>query len=683
MVNDSVESYYRADIAKTGVQAEKDFSKGTVDAAAGGPVDPAMAQSQAYQRAYYNTTSATRQSEFETSTAQEIEAMINRGATPDEIEEAFKVRGQEFIQSTTDLYDDPDIHQKVAERLVRWTNDREAAANALVKERTDTELIQSTQAEVQNALQRGETVDFEGTVKPLIEAGLDPTKVKTAVVDSTIAYAIETRDSAALYGLLDSRKEGVMPVVSGQPTDEITGEELPSVTNSADVVSPPPAPAAAPVKYVMPVEGPITSALGHRSAPRAGASTEHNGLDIGVPVGTPVASMGPGRVVFAGQRGKNGNLVIVEHADGSRSSYAHLDSINVTTGQAVNGGTVIAKSGNTGNSTGPHLHLTVRDKNGRVVDPRTVVGQDAGSNAPDAPAGNDGSEAAALVAGARNRGGPPKRDRPIGTPSLSPAEQLRVTNAIVQVEGLAERDENRWKEDKKDELILALDPIARSGGDTEPLLRDAAAQGYISPLERDQLARAFRGINDYVEDGDLNEDVYLDYQEKFSATEPNFSAIRSQATRDYEAGRFGTGRKAREAYIDVVTRTSSGQRAARNEAESGTPLTRATQANARQFVTSSLSTVVSNRLGGLAPSTADRRNLVLADQEYEQKIASGIDPMTAADQVIAKWSPMLSPPTQTRPAGNGNTRAPGGAAGTTRSTGGQTVRVDRNGNPIG
>ena len=205
MVGDATEAYYRADIAKTAEQAEKDYAEGSVDAAAGEDADPEMAKSVAYQRAYFSVTAARRQSEWEAETTQEIDGLINSGATPEDIEAAFTARGREFIQSTTDLYDDAEIHQRTADRLVRWTSERETAATALLKERTDAELISSTQSELQNALQRGEPLDFEATAQPLIEAGLDPVEVKTAIVDSAIAYAIETRNSDVLYELLDSR----------------------------------------------------------------------------------------------------------------------------------------------------------------------------------------------------------------------------------------------------------------------------------------------------------------------------------------------------------------------------------------------------------------------------------------------------------------------------------------------
>ncbi|MBF8435909.1 M23 family metallopeptidase [Halanaerobiaceae bacterium Z-7014] len=114
--------------------------------------------------------------------------------------------------------------------------------------------------------------------------------------------------------------------------------------------------------FVRPVEGRISSPFG----PRWGS--HHDGKDYAVPIGTPVKAAGGGRVVYVGWSSGYGNTVILQHQEGMRTLYAHLNSFNVSSGQRVNRGQVIARSGNTGRSTGPHLHFEVR-VNGRPVDP--------------------------------------------------------------------------------------------------------------------------------------------------------------------------------------------------------------------------------------------------------------------------------------------------------------------------
>ncbi|MBA0053830.1 M23 family metallopeptidase [Streptomyces sp. AJS327] len=91
----------------------------------------------------------------------------------------------------------------------------------------------------------------------------------------------------------------------------------------------------------------------------------HSGQDFGVPTGTPVKSVHKGTVVKAGGNGGGdgaayGNAVVVKHNNGTYSQYAHLDSVKVSAGEQVKTGQEIGKSGNSGNSSGPHLHFELR-----------------------------------------------------------------------------------------------------------------------------------------------------------------------------------------------------------------------------------------------------------------------------------------------------------------------------------
>ncbi|NLI11582.1 MAG: M23 family metallopeptidase, partial [Peptococcaceae bacterium] len=111
-----------------------------------------------------------------------------------------------------------------------------------------------------------------------------------------------------------------------------------------------------------PLAGVITSPFG----PRDGK--QHEGIDIAAEEGTPVRATAAGRVVFAGPRGTYGLAVIIDHGDGTRTLYAHCSKLLVAEGSSVDTSTVIALSGNTGRSTGPHLHLEVL-KNGVPLNP--------------------------------------------------------------------------------------------------------------------------------------------------------------------------------------------------------------------------------------------------------------------------------------------------------------------------
>ena len=109
-----------------------------------------------------------------------------------------------------------------------------------------------------------------------------------------------------------------------------------------------------PVKY-----GKITSKCGNRNHPVLKSVKFHRGVDIAVSIGTPVYSGIKGRVTFAGRKGNYGNLVEIEGNDRIKVRYAHLNSIDVVTGQKVSDGEKVAETGNTGMSTGPHLHYEI------------------------------------------------------------------------------------------------------------------------------------------------------------------------------------------------------------------------------------------------------------------------------------------------------------------------------------
>ncbi|MGW7516024.1 murein hydrolase activator EnvC family protein [Streptomyces sp. NPDC054796] len=94
------------------------------------------------------------------------------------------------------------------------------------------------------------------------------------------------------------------------------------------------------------------------------AAGHHTGIDLAVPRGTPVRSVGSGTVVFAGRSGAYGKAVTIRMHDGHYTLFAHLSRITVQRGQHVRAGTLIGRSGNSGRTTGPHLHFEVRAQRG-------------------------------------------------------------------------------------------------------------------------------------------------------------------------------------------------------------------------------------------------------------------------------------------------------------------------------
>lgn len=118
---------------------------------------------------------------------------------------------------------------------------------------------------------------------------------------------------------------------------------------------------------VRPVTGyRISSNFGGRADPITGAQRGHGGTDYALASGAPVMAVKMGTVTKAGMVKGYGNHIIVKHADGVESLYAHLSKINVTVGQQVQAGNIIGKVGSTGRSTGPHLHFEIETKSGKV-----------------------------------------------------------------------------------------------------------------------------------------------------------------------------------------------------------------------------------------------------------------------------------------------------------------------------
>lgn len=124
-----------------------------------------------------------------------------------------------------------------------------------------------------------------------------------------------------------------------------------------------------PPTYIKPIAGGrLSSGFGKRSAPKRGASTYHKGVDWSTPTGTSVAASCGGTIVKAGWGSGYGYVIYINHEDGRQTRYGHLSKILVSNGQKVSQGQKIALSGNTGVSTGPHLHFEILI-NGSQVNP--------------------------------------------------------------------------------------------------------------------------------------------------------------------------------------------------------------------------------------------------------------------------------------------------------------------------
>lgn len=123
---------------------------------------------------------------------------------------------------------------------------------------------------------------------------------------------------------------------------------------------------------VKPVDSIVTSEYGMRTHPITGERKLHEGIDLRAPEGTPIKAAQGGKVSYAKWMNGYGNVIFIDHPDGTQTRYAHLSKIDVKVGQMVDIGAYIAKSGNTGKSKGAHLHFEVRE-NGVAKNPRNYI----------------------------------------------------------------------------------------------------------------------------------------------------------------------------------------------------------------------------------------------------------------------------------------------------------------------
>lgn len=173
------------------------------------------------------------------------------------------------------------------------------------------------------------------------------------------ALASAREDRATFVAEVDALAASSAALAAKIQAAQSAAPAAPSSSSSSSSPAPPSSPGAT---LSWPVSGPVTSGFG----PRWGRM--HEGIDIAVSTGTPVRAAAAGTVIYVGWLGGYGNLVVVDHGGGLSTAYAHNSSFSVGQGATVGAGAAIALSGNTGNSSGPHVHFEVR-VNGSAVDP--------------------------------------------------------------------------------------------------------------------------------------------------------------------------------------------------------------------------------------------------------------------------------------------------------------------------
>jgi murein DD-endopeptidase MepM/ murein hydrolase activator NlpD len=221
-----------------------------------------------------------------------------------------------------------------------------------------------------------------GKAKRQMKAARAKTKVlrtrvqsETAVISARTQQTRSVRDElvGARNDLADTRQQKLVDLSTLSAADRAEAEEIDALqvasqalavriraaqSQSAPGTDQTPSSAG----LIWPVQGPVTSPFGWRWG------RMHEGIDIGVPYGTPIHAAASGNIIYCGWESGYGNLTVIDHGNSLATAYGHQSSIAVSCGQQVTQGQVIGYVGSTGHSTGPHLHFEVR-VNGAPVDP--------------------------------------------------------------------------------------------------------------------------------------------------------------------------------------------------------------------------------------------------------------------------------------------------------------------------
>ena len=204
--------------------------------------------------------------------------------------------------------------------------------------------------------------------------------VMTDTIDAQLGDALSRAGGVGLASVLlkafdRSQSTGGEAQAPAAPASQTSESDLqvrpPSQTSESDFQVRPPSQASE-SGFQVRLEGPVTSAFGWRRDPFSGAARFHAGTDLRAAYGSDVHAAAAGTVTYAGEQRGYGLTVVIDHGNGVSTRYAHLSGYAVQPGDAVGSGQVVARTGNSGRSTGPHLHFELL-KDGRPVDPGTAI----------------------------------------------------------------------------------------------------------------------------------------------------------------------------------------------------------------------------------------------------------------------------------------------------------------------
>jgi len=301
---------------------------------------------------------------------------VQKGENLSQIAEKYKVSPESIAQSNK--ISDPNIIEANQDLVVPSASISAAAAPLILGSWADNTRILSqaiSQMGIASALltpQQSLKPEQTATIQPISQPQPVTAKLLTSEKEPQ-AYWQEPKSTSGQLALnMNMRPDGIATSYGSGTTHSVIARrstfpqlpalELPSLSSAEQFL--PSSMQGGSQKYIWPAKGVFTSPYGWRWG------RMHRGIDVAGPVGTPVVAAAAGVVVKAGwDDGGYGNLVEIQHPDGSLTRYAHNSNINTRVGAAVQQGELIAAMGSTGRSTGPHCHFEIRANGRSAVDP--------------------------------------------------------------------------------------------------------------------------------------------------------------------------------------------------------------------------------------------------------------------------------------------------------------------------
>jgi len=523
MVKEAASDFQQYQEASAAKQSEADQAQGA-EAAAAGLVDPEKeAESNAYRSGVLWQRGDADWSTRRAAMAQGVQQLIQNQTDPDpakreaEVAAFLEQQNRDFAVNEDESLRDfgsPAANRHFAAQMAAARGEIIPQASAMIRKRMGEESLSSMATAVVGKLKAGIHVDPAEEFSRLLPF-VDRREAVETLMQATEAAAGELQQSDPARGL--------------KMIDGLLGW-----TKQANPQQPEAAPTTAPAGLMQPFAGfASVKRTGKMGDARSGGSA-HNGEDFPVPVGTSIVAPMGGEVVSSMRNARGGNQVRVRLDNGAIVGFAHLSSRGVQVGQRVEAGAELGLSGNTGKSTGPHVHMTV-EVGGKKVSPSGYFSeQPASSGAASSPAFQaafgDGGLADAVPQADTGPGGASGADTLTGPLSLSPGQTLHLQEFRRMYSQRAEAEAERERSERQ--ATTAASFISRLSGATGTYPTVAEVQGLIragavAPQQGMQLLN--------IIDSDRRQRVSDARQAASWARED-----RKDAKEDYLRGRVGT-----------------------------------------------------------------------------------------------------------------------------------------------